>query len=158
MKITAKIKGATLIETLIYSALMALTIGAVVYAVTTIVITSDELNEFISAEEEANFIIKKMEWALTGYEAINSPASGSSAESISINKYGYASNPIVFDLNSGSIRIKKGAGDPVILNSSRVTINSLSFTHIAAVGAGPDGVRVEMDLAGRDYKLVIYKK
>ncbi len=152
------LRGFTLMETLIYGVLVAIVIGGVILSLYVLVVSSQAINDKVVVEEEANFMIKKMEWALAGYQTISSPASGASGASLSINKFNYGSNPIVFDLSGGSLRITEGGGSPVPLSSAKVMVSNLNFNHLAAIGTGPDGVKMTMTINGRDFELVTYKK
>lgn len=149
-------KGFTLIETIIYIALFSVIISLVVGAVYNIIEGSDDLQKNIIADAEAHFLTRKIEWALTGVSAINSPASGFTGTSLSVNKVDYAQNPIVFDLDSNNLRIKKGLGDPTILNSANVTISDLQFQHLAASLYRPAAIKFSFKVNGDDYSTTIY--
>ena len=153
-----KNRGFTLLEVLIYAALVALIIGGISYTLFTLITTSKIANDKVVVEEEANFILKKFDWVLAGYQTINSPASGSSGATLSVNKFNFLPNPIVFDVSSGNLRITKGLLPSVTLNSSRITVSNPVFTHIAANGSGPDAVKAAFDINGRTYQITVYKK
>ena len=120
-------KGFTLIEVLIYSALIAMIISGSLIAVYQIIEGSDSIQNKIIMEQEANFLLSKIRWALTGATAINIPTIGLASSTLSINKANYSENPIVFDLNSNNLRIKQGSGNPAILNNQNIAINNLIF-------------------------------
>ena len=101
------IRGFTLIETIIYIALFSIIISLVIGAVYQIIQGSEDLQKNIVAEAEAHFLMRKTEWALAGVSAINSPASGLTGATLSVDKVNYSQNPIVLDLDSGSLRIKR---------------------------------------------------
>ena len=128
-------KGFTLIEVLIYSALIAMIISGSLIAVYQIIEGSDSIQNKIIMEQEANFLLSKIRWALTGATAINIPTIGLASSTLSINKANYSENPIVFDLNSNNLRIKQGSGNPAILNNQNIAINNLIFEHLTASGS-----------------------
>ena len=149
------IRGFTLIETIIYIALFSIIISLVIGAVYQIIQGSEDLQKNIVAEAEAHFLMRKTEWALAGVSAINSPASGLTGATLSVDKVNYSQNPIVLDLDSGSLRIKKGLGDPIILNSANVTISDLQFQHLAAGLYRPAAIRVSFKVNGEPFSTVI---
>lgn len=146
----------TLIETIIYTALISVVIGLTVIAVYQIIQFSDSLNKKNIAEEEANFILRKIEWVLAGVSQINSPVSGATSTVLSVNKINYPSNPIIFDLNSQNLRIKKGGNEPVVLNSQNVSVSNVVFEHIAAIGNKPDAINTNFKINEKSYQLLIY--
>jgi len=141
----------TLIETLIYAALISIIIGMVIVITFQVVSGNVKLGEKIFLEEESSFLLRKLEWAIGGASAINSPASGTSSNSsLSINKFEVppTENPIVFTVTNGDMTIKRGTADEVNLNSSLLSISNATFTHIAATGTAPAGIKIELSVVG----------
>lgn len=149
-------KGFTLIEVLIYSALIAMIISGSLIAVYQIIEGSNSIQNKIITEQEANFLLSKIRWALTGATAIDIPAIGLASSTLSINKANYSENPIVFDLNSNNLRIKQGSGNPAILNSQNIAINNLIFEHLAASGSGPEGLKINITINNKLFTTTIY--
>lgn len=149
-------KGFTLIEVLIYSALIAVIISGSLIAVYQIIEGSDSVQNKIIIEQEANFLLSKIRWALTGATTINIPTIGLASSTLSINKANYSENPIIFDLNSNNIRIKHGSGDPTILNNQNTAINNLVFEHLAANGGGPEGLKINLTVNNKLFTTIIY--
>jgi len=157
----------TLVETLIYAALVSIIIGMTIVITFQVVSGNVKLSEKIFLEEEASFLLRKLEWAIGGASAINSPVSGASSNSsLSIDKFEVpaAENPIVFTVSDGDMTIKRGIADAVILNSSLLNISNATFTHIAATGTTPAGIKVELSVVGasqadtRIYELTVYSR
>lgn len=136
--------GFTLIETIIYSALLSIVIGMVLLAVFQIIDSQDRARSRTEVEEEANFLFAKIKWALTGFQTINQPAVNSTSSLLSVNKYNFSQNPLVFDLASGALRLRRGSGATTTINSENITINSLIFSHLAASGTAPAAMKVKM--------------
>lgn len=148
--------GFTLIETLIYAALISIMIGFSLMAVYQIIDSSESLNKKIVIEEEANFLLRKIEWALTGVEIINNPVSGASSSILSVNKINFSANPLIFDLDSDNLRLKKGTGNPIILNNQNVKITNLAFEHLAANENKPAGIKINFDINEKSYGINVY--
>ena len=123
--------GFSLIETIIYAALISIIIGMVLLVVFQIVESQDRARAKTEVEEETNFLISKIKWALSGIDIINIPASGASGSTLSVNKFNFSQNPVVIDTASGSLRMAFGTGTQTVLNSGSISIANISFQHIA---------------------------
>lgn len=151
-----KNKAFTLIETIIYAALFSVIIGLTIGAVYNIIEGSDDLQKNIIADAEAHFLMRKIGWVLTGVSAINLPVSGATGASLSVDKTSYSQNPVVFDLDSGNMRIKKDIGSPVILNNANITVSDLEFQHLAAGLYRPAAIKVSFKVNGEPFSTTIY--
>lgn len=149
-------KGFTLIEILIYLALFSIIIGGVLVTAYQVIEASHKTASRVVIEEEANFLLRKIEWALSAVSLINAPAAGMSGSTLSINKVGFSASPIIFELDSSNLRIKKYAEEAAILNSSRVSISNLTFHHLAAGGNKPAGIRVNFQVNDQLFELIKY--
>jgi prepilin-type N-terminal cleavage/methylation domain-containing protein len=140
-----KNSGFTLIETLIYLALFGILMAAVGVATYAIVEAAGRDQTRITSQEEATFLLAKLNWALTGANGLQIPAAGIPAPSISISKYA-GTTPVVFDLSSNKLQVKEGAGTATDLNSANVKVVNLVFTDIPAVGGKPEGVTISFTI------------
>lgn len=143
-KNSTKKSGFTLIETLLYIALFAIVIGGGMVATYQIIQATDANRNQIILQEEANFIFRKIEWALTGATGICS----SSGSSLTVTKIIPVSclitaNLLVFDLNGSNIRLTRGNALPTTLNSSNILSSNLAFT---VSGGIPNGVTTKFTL------------
>ncbi len=153
-----KNRGFTLLETLIYAGLISVVIGFSLAATYQIIESSEKLNKKILVEDEANFLLRKIEWALTGLETINSPLSNATGSVLSVNKINFSGNPLIFDLNANNLRIKKGLAAPVVLNNENVLVSNLIFEHLATDGSKPAGIKADFNINERAYEIIIYSK
>ena len=147
MKHAKSNSGLTLVETLIYAALISVVIGMIVVVAFQVIDANSNLGEIVFLEEEANFILRKISWAISGASDINSPGSGNiSTSTLSIDKFetGAGENPLIFSISEGSILLKRGNTSSTPLNSAFVTIQNATFTHIMATGTAPAGIKVEL--------------
>lgn len=160
----SKSRGLTLIETIIYAALLSILIGLILGVVFQITEGSKRLNSKVFVEEEASFLLRKIEWAVGGASLVNTPAASATSTTLSVETASAppSENPIVFAMDSGNLTITRGNGSPVVLNSTRVTVQSVEFEHIATSGEKPPGVSVHITLGGqnpadsRSYETTIY--
>jgi FlaG/FlaF family flagellin (archaellin) len=97
----------------------------------------------IDLVEQKQFIIQKLDWVLQSVFIVNSPVAGTSGTSLSVDKIGYSSNPIVIDLVGGVLRISEGGGAAVALTPITLTISNLNFTHTMNAN-GPSETRIRV--------------
>ncbi|MBI2591779.1 MAG: hypothetical protein HYW34_03840 [Candidatus Brennerbacteria bacterium] len=139
-------KGFSLIETIIYAALISIIIGMVLLVVFQIVESQDRSRAKTEVEEETNFLISKIKWALSGVDVINIPAGGSTSSTLSINKFNFSQNPIVISLASGSLELAIGSSAPAILNSGSVSVPNISFQHIAQTSTTAPAIKTTLSV------------
>lgn len=77
--------------------------------------------------ENQKTLEQKIYWALQSVSAINAPAAGATSTTLSIDKIGFAQNPVVIDLNSGVVRLKRGSGAAQPITNEFSEIQDLSF-------------------------------
>jgi len=119
-----KDSGFTLIEVIIYIGLFSVIIGGGMVATYGIIQSTDNGSNHVILQEEANFLLRKVNWALTGAESFTT------GSSLSIVKDGIT---LVFDLDSENMRLTK-ASVTSILNSSSISVSNLTFTTVKTNG------------------------
>lgn len=128
-------KGFTLIETLIYSALVTLITTFSVLAVYQLIDTGTRGKNLEQLNENQRFLEQKIYWTLQSVSAINSPASGATSTVLSVNKIGFADNPVVIDVVSDAARIKRGVeAASLITADSYVAVQDLVFHQFSFSG------------------------
>ena len=133
--------GFTLIETLLYIALFTIMIGGGLLAAYQIISSADSLSAKSMLAEDANFIIRKIEWALSG--ALSIGASGSTA----LITYP-DSTTIEFTLDSGNIMLERdSSGTPLQLNSQGGMVTALDFVETPAAGSKPASLEAVLTLS-----------
>jgi len=143
-------KGFTLIEALIYIALFSIIIGAALIITYQIIEGNQRVSANIVIQEESNFLMRKIDWALSGAPVINTPTVGASEPVLNVTKEGTV---LEFDEATGIMRLQTNGGTRIELNSSNVTIENLTFTHLDPDGAGgkPAELNISFDIAGQNF-------
>jgi len=157
MLVNSKNQGFTLIETLIYIALFALMLGSAFITAYELIDSSRNLNDKNTTQEEGNFVMRKLDWALANIDPAQSitPSSGTS-DTLSVTKYD--GNRIDVRLNSGKIEMRESMyGDTYIpLTTSHVSVSSIQFTYIPAVDSAPIGVAANVTIDGKNFTVIRY--
>lgn len=145
--------GFTLIETLIYVALFVIMLGGSLGAVYQIIQSSNAANAKMIMNDEANFLLRKINWALAGASNVSVPT----PQKLTVYKATPppGGNPIVFDLNGGNLRIARGTGAPTVLNSANISVASLSFQKIAEAGR-PDAIKTSFKINSQEFETLKY--
>ena len=141
--------GFTLIDTIIYIALFSLVISVAVESFYRIVESGRRTRSRAEVEQEANFVTRKIEWALSGLEKVNQPSAGASSSTLSVNKFNFPNNPLVFDLDGGAVRLKEGLGPLAPLTNDNVVVSELTFSNLSPTGNRPPGVRVILSVVSQ---------
>lgn len=145
-------QGFTLIETIIYIAILAFLIGSGITTAFFIIDSAQKNKSDINIQAEGNFIVRKIEWAMSGATGISVGAT------LSLTKPSLppAENPLVFSLNGSNLQLTRGTNAAGNINSSNVSINALSFTDIPASGGKPQGITVNFTVNNKPFTLTKY--
>ncbi len=146
--------GFTLIETLLYMALFGIIIGGFAVTAHNLIQGSGKTTALALAQKEGNFILRKIDWALTGVKTINIPAAGASGAILTVTKYD--ASVLTFDMNSGNMRLQRGTGIPMALNSGNVTVAGVVFDHSAAANGIPEKIKADFTVNGKPFTLTKY--
>lgn len=119
--------GFTLIEVLIYSALFSLMMVGMLGGAYMVIQSANQSNARLLVDDEANFVLRKINWALTGVSLISTPSSGLTWFTLDVTKTGVGS--VKFRLDSDNIEMDTGSGY-IPLDTGNVIAASLSFQHI----------------------------
>lgn len=140
-------KGFTLIETIIYIALFGLLIGGALVTSYGLIEGTDRSQSKTTIQEEANFVLRKIDWALTGVKDINIPGSEWS-NTLSVTKYGPTGLIyVVIRPSSGKIEMSEDGGTNFLpITTENVEVSNLGFYRIS--GAGPDGISASTTISG----------
>jgi Tfp pilus assembly protein PilE len=137
-----KKRGFTLLETIIYIALIGFLISGSLIVTYELIKSSSLSSGKATVQEEGSFVNRKLSWAL--YGATTAPTLGGSGcnQTISITKTG-GNNPIEFrrDATNSAVEMREGgSGAYTPITSANVLVSCLVFGTLPAVGTGPTGV------------------
>ncbi|MBI4084989.1 MAG: hypothetical protein HY432_00575 [Candidatus Liptonbacteria bacterium] len=150
-----KNNGFTLIETILYAGLFSLIIGFSILIVYQVLSSEAQNRSRRDVETEADFLMKKITWALNSGQNVSSPATGEISSVLTLNKYGFSNNPISFDVSGGTARMREGGGQYVPITNENVTVNNLVFLHSAAAGSIPESVQISFSVVASTSETII---
>ena len=141
-KKTHRQSGFTLIETIIYIALLGLIMtGALLSAYNLIVSTQSGTAKTV-VEEEGSFVERKIDWALAGAASVTAPHT----YELAITKYD--GTTVDIKLASTTIMMQENAGAFAPITTSNVKVTNLQFQ---IVGSNPAGVMATTTMNGLSF-------
>src|SRR3989344_9080192 len=140
-------KGFTLIETIIYIALLGVIMSGALVTSYQLIESSSSAETKTTIQGEINFVLRKIDWALTGLQTITTPVAGYS-DTLAVTKYDGTN--IAIRLASGKIEISEsGVGGTYLpLTTDNVTVCILQFLYIPPSSAGPAGITASTTING----------
>lgn len=135
--------GFTLIELILYIALIVTILSAIVPFVWNTIQTGVKSAVQQEVNSNARYISERIKYEVRNATGVNSVT----ATSISLSTSVVATNPTVIDLSGGNIRIKQGTGTTVNLNSANTVINSLTFTNFTSADNKTKNIQYVMTVA-----------
>ncbi len=121
-------KGFTLIETLIYVAIASAILSFALATTYQLINASDRSDNQKEVVENQKLLEQKIYWALQSVSAINAPTAGATTTSLSVNKIGFADNPVIIYTDSEAAKLQRGANPALLItNDAYVAIQNLTF-------------------------------
>ncbi|KND51768.1 MAG: hypothetical protein ABA06_00710 [Parcubacteria bacterium C7867-001] len=145
-------KGFTLLETLVYIALFTILIGGAVVGAYNLFEAAERGGTRVMLQEETDFLIAKVNWALSGAQAVTAPGVGTTGSALTVAKWDTSiGNPVVVAQNGTNLTLSKGGGSPAVLNNTNVFVTAFTVTHTEGSGDGitPESVEASVTLSAR---------
>ncbi len=141
-------RGFTLIETVLYIALLGILMTSALLGSYSLIESTSRTSTGTATQEEGSFVRRKLEWAMAGMTTSPSIVNSGCNSTLSITKTGYP-NPIKFKLDSASKAIQMCEDNSCTylpITTNNVSATCLQVTQIPASGLGPSGVTVVVTL------------
>jgi type II secretory pathway component PulJ len=140
-----KNKGFTFIELLLYISMFTFVILSISIFLSTISFSNTKNQTIMEVENQGRFIMEHIKKSIRNSEAITSPGSGGTSTSLTLDVYDAPSDPTIYDVLGGNIRITEGITSPEELNNDRVEVSNMSFQNLSRADT-PGIVRIEFTL------------
>lgn len=141
-------KGFTLIETLVYIALLGLLMTGALLGSYNLVQSSSRTTTSTAAQDEGSFALRKLEWAVAGMTVQPSLGGSGCNGAISVTKTG-APAAIRFkrDAMTNSIQMCEDSGCAYVpITTDNVSVSCFAVSSLPSVGGGPSGVTATITL------------
>ena len=144
--------GLTLIETLIYIALLGVIIGSFIEVTFIIMESQRRVDERAVVLDEVSFLLKKIEHYMRDASEIISPSIGE-VKPFFQGKMGNESFKIEYSQIDRKLNIAHDSGPPITLNTDKMALDDVSFSRSVNLLAA------SLSISGKSYeiKTLIYK-
>ncbi len=139
-------KGFTLIELIIYSAILIVVLSVFLNFIWEIVYGNVKTQAIREVQQNGRFAMEKIMRTIQESTLINIPVSGESADSLSLEIENKKLNPVIFDVVDKILRITQEKEDLYSLTNNRVRVDSLQFTNLSYAQT-PGTIRIEMTIS-----------
>jgi hypothetical protein len=95
-------------------------------------------------QDEANFVLSKITFALENSKTINAPSVGTPGSYLSVTTYEPSS--VTVSLSGGNVIYNGDTTHP--LNNSNISVSALTFTHTGS-GSNPESVQVDLTISAK---------
>jgi hypothetical protein len=137
-------RGFTLIETVIYIALLGMLMTGAVVTTYELMLSAGSSNSKNTTGEEGNFVLRKLDWALTGTSTlarITTPVPGAYGDTLTATRADGTSISVRRNVASSSVEISMDGGTTYTpLTTENVSVTNLGFYHIPVAGGTPEGI------------------
>lgn len=133
----------TLVETLLYIALVSIILLSLTTFMSAIISTQSKNEAIFEVDQQATLAMQRITEAIRNADNINSPGIGASSSTLSLASTTVGENPTIFNLNSNKIYVTLGVNSPVELTTENVIITNLTFKNMTPVGS-PDAQSIKI--------------
>jgi len=139
-------KGFTLIEVIIYIALLSIVLVFMMSIFQEMIFLKAKVNDKAEILDNAQFSMNKIVTYLRATDTLNSPQFSQTVNTLSIDTEVPSESPLLIYAENNVLKLKKGSADPVELTNDRVVVNALSFTN-NKYGEQEDIIQVNLEIA-----------
>jgi hypothetical protein len=124
-------RGTTIIEVIMYVALLAVITGILLDFTISIMTRSAKVRAQINVEQNIRFAMEKISSTIRNSKDATVPSDGGgSGSTLSLTMADAGLSPTVFQVTNGVLTMKQGAGQAVPLTSSAVSVSGLNFINL----------------------------
>lgn len=134
MKLLRKQTGYTLIELLLYVAMIGVLLSAVAYFFGAAAEARVKNQTVSEVDTQGTYVMDYMAETIRNATSVSSPTIGTSGSSLTLVVPVGSLSPTVFSLSSGTIQVKEGTGAAASLTSDDVVITSFTVKNLSRSG------------------------
>lgn len=136
-----KNSGTTLIEILIYIALIGMIVGSIILLTGAVLNSHVKTKSSLLLEENLRFAMEIIKRDIFSASDISLPLVGEGGNTATITFDNPVNNPTIFFLDNGAIMVQRGAGQATAIISDKVEVISLVFTRL---NSAPASLKIEI--------------
>lgn len=141
-------QGFTLIEIVIYTALVAMVLGTAVLATNAALQIRTQTRNALILEESLRFAMHDITETIRRADSVTIPASvGASGNTLTLDMSDAIENPTTFTLTSGAISRARAGNPTVAITPAAIEITALTFTRLSGTPA-PITISLQARTAG----------
>ncbi len=140
-----RMKGTSLVETIIALAIMAIVILCVVAMLSVSSTLQRHSRAVAEVESQSNYALGQITQSIRNASSITSPATSTMAAAITLASNVSTDNPTVFALSSTTLTMAKNGGAALPLTTNTVSVTALTFQNVSTTTA--HAVRVNMTMS-----------
>jgi type II secretory pathway pseudopilin PulG len=140
-----KQKGFTLVELLLYVSVASFILIATPSFLSTLLQSRIKNQTIAEVEQQGIQVMQLIAQTIRNTETIISPLLGTNTAIITLDVITPISDPTVFDISDGSIRIKEGSDSAIALTNSRIIASALTFYNLSRINT-PGTIRIQFTL------------
>ncbi|NTU69564.1 hypothetical protein HGB13_01885 [bacterium] len=145
IKDTIKRQGSSLLEALLYIALLSMIIVSIGTFYSLMIRERVRNNTISEVEQQGQFIIDNITQSIRNAQSISSPAPQASASSLTLIMQDAGVSPTIFSLASGNLSIQEGLASAINLNGTNLEVTSLGFTNMTRSGTAGN-IKIDLTL------------
>lgn len=138
--------GFTLVELLLYIGVSGLILLAVASLALLIVETRKKNQTIAEVEQQGLQVASLLSQTVRNATGFNTPTLGQSSTTLSVTTASSNTNPTIFDLSAGALRIKEGASTAINLTASFITASAFNVANVSR-SATTGSVRISFVLS-----------
>lgn len=139
-------KGFSLLEMLLYVAISSIILLSLSFFLIFLLGSRLKNQSITDVNQQGIQIMQLITQTIRNARTIDSPSIGATSSSISMTMFDSLVSPTVFDISSGTVRIKEGSGVVIPLTNSHVTISSLVFQNISSTSSTDRIIRISFTI------------
>jgi type II secretory pathway pseudopilin PulG len=124
--------GFTLVEMVLYVSLCSIILLSLATFMSSLLDSRVRSQSIAEVNQQGFQIMYMMTQAIRNGRSITTPSIGTSSSTLAVITSNALLNPTVFDIASGTLRIKEGSGSPINLTNHRVSVSGLLFQNVSS--------------------------
>ena len=142
--------GFTLIEVLLYSALLAIFLGGAFTFIISTISTTETLSELNELAANRELVERKLEWLIGQAQAVTTPAAGATSSVLTVSGSQAGLYPAQFSLSGPILTLSLAGGAAAAVTNERVRATTFIAEHISNAQSSST-VRITLDLQSMIY-------